>query len=218
VSAQRVLLLRHGRTAYNAEARFQGQTDIPLDDVGLGQAKRVADTLAGLLGDTPVHIVSSDLSRAAQTADAVAARFGVAVTPDPRLREISAGAWEGLLRHEIIAGWPDDHAAWRRGDPDVRIGGGESRVDAGIRAAAAITEAEAAMDGGALICVSHGGALRSGLFRLLGTPSWPWNALEGLRNAHWAEVQHLNRGWRLNCWNVGTPDVAPPPPADPGTV
>lgn len=75
MSATRVLLLRHGRTAYNAEARFQGQTDIALDEIGLGQAKRVADTLATELADGPVKIFSSDLSRAAQTAEPVAARL-----------------------------------------------------------------------------------------------------------------------------------------------
>jgi glucosyl-3-phosphoglycerate phosphatase len=206
VTAQRVLLLRHGRTTYNAEARFQGQLDIALDEVGVGQAKRVADTLALELAGEAVQIVSSDLSRAAQTAYAVATRLALAVRPEPRLREINAGEWEGLLRDEIIARWPDEYAAWRRGDPDVRIGGGESRVDAGRRAAAAITDAAEAIDGGTLICVSHGGSLRAAIFLLLGTPSWPWNALEGLRNAHWAELQKTGQGWRLSCWNLGTPN------------
>ena len=203
MTAERVLLLRHGRTTYNAEARFQGQTDIPLDEVGLAQAKQVAETLAAELSGGPVRVVSSDLSRAAQTADAVAARLAVVVTRDPRLREIYAGQWEGLLREQIVAQWPADYESWRLGDPKVRIGGGESRVDAGIRAAAAIREADAGMDGGTLICVSHGGALRAGMFLLLGTPSFPWNALEGLRNAHWAELANTSRGWRLSVWNVG---------------
>jgi len=204
VSAQRVILLRHGRTAYNAEARFQGQLDVPLDEVGLGQAKRVADTLASELTGGPVRVLSSDLSRAAQTAEVVAARLGTEVTLEPRLREIYAGQWQGLLREEIVAGWPENYAAWRRGDVDVRIGGGESRADAGLRASAAITEAAGSMDGGTLICVSHGGSLRSAIFLLLGTPSFPWNALEGLRNAHWAELQQTSRGWRLSVWNIGS--------------
>jgi probable phosphoglycerate mutase len=203
VSAERVLLLRHGRTAYNAEDRFQGQTDIPLDEVGLGQAKQVAETLAAELAGGPARIVASDLSRAAQTAEAVATRLGVEVATDPRLREIYAGHWEGLLRDEILAQWPDNYEAWRLGDPQIRIGGGESRFDAGVRTAAAIAEADEAMDGGTLICVSHGGALRAGMFLLLGTPSFPWNALEGLRNAHWAELRRTGRGWRLQVWNVG---------------
>jgi len=207
MTAERVLLLRHGQTAYNAEARFQGQLDISLDQVGLGQAKRVADALATELTGGPIRMLSSDLSRCVQTAEAVAARLAVDVTFDARLREIYAGEWEGLLREEIVAGWPEQYEAWRRGDPDVRIGGGESRADAGKRAAAVIAEADETMDGGTLICVSHGGALRAAIFRLLETPSFPWNAFEGLRNAHWAELQKTARGWRLCVWNIGSSAV-----------
>jgi len=205
VSARRVILLRHGQTAYNAEARFQGQLDVPLDEVGLGQAKRVADTLATeLAGSGPVRVLSSDLSRAAQTAEVMAARLGVDVAPEPRLREIYAGQWQGLLREEIVAGWPEDYRAWRRGDADIQIGGGESRAEAGLRASAAITEAAQSMDDGTLICVSHGGSLRAAIFLLLGVPSFPWNALVGLRNAHWAELQQTSGGWRLSVWNIGS--------------
>lgn len=203
MSADRVLLLRHGRTAYNATARFQGQLDVPLDDVGLGQAKKAADAIVAGIDGGPLRVVSSDLSRAAKTAEALAVRAGVDVVPDPRLREIHAGEWQGLFRDAIVAGWPEDYAAWKNGDADLRIGGGESRVDAGRRAAAAVDEAGRAMDGGTLVCVSHGGCLRAGVFELMGTPSWPWHALEGLRNAHWAEVQLVARGWRLSRWNVG---------------
>jgi broad specificity phosphatase PhoE len=201
MTARRVLLVRHGRTTYNAQARFQGQTDIPLDEVGLGQAKRTADSLAARLTGEPVRIVSSDLSRAQQTAQELADRLELTVTLDPRLREIFAGEWEGLVRDEIVASWPEDYDAWRRGE-NVRVGGGETRSEAAERAAEAIVEAEREMAGGTLVCVSHGGALRGAIFLLLGTPSWPWNALEGLRNAHWAELQNTDRGWRLSCYNV----------------
>lgn len=202
MTARRVLLVRHGRTAYNFEARFQGQTDIPLDEVGFGGAKRAAASLAILLDGGPARIVSSDLQRASKTAELIGERLGVEISLDRRLREIFAGEWEGLLRDEIVAGWPDDYQAWWRGDPEVEIGGGESRNQAGSRAAEAISELEAQMDGGTLICVSHGGALRAAIFLLLGTPNWPWNALEGLRNAHWAELHHTDRGWRLGSYNV----------------
>ena len=201
MSARRVLLLRHGRTAYNAETRFQGQTDIPLDDVGVRQAKQAAETLGALLEGRHVQVLSSDLQRAAQTAATIGTRLGVPVTLDPRLREIFAGEWEGQLREDIIAQWPDNYEAWRLGE-DVRVGGGETRSEAGARAAEAIAEVEKEMDGGTLLCVSHGGALRAAIFQLLGTPNWPWNALEGLRNAHWAELQHTQRGWRLSTYNV----------------
>jgi probable phosphoglycerate mutase len=203
MTAARVLLVRHGRTAYNAQDRFQGQTDIPLDEVGLSEAKRAAEALALLVDGDRVRIVSSDLQRAQQTAETIADRLGAAVSLDTRLREIFAGTWEGLLRDDIIADWPDDFAAWRRGDPNVRIGGGESRAQAGARAAEAITQLEQELDGGTLICVSHGGALRAAILLLIGTPNWPWHALSGLSNAHWAELRHTDRGWRLSSYNVG---------------
>ena len=203
MSAQRVLLVRHGRTASNFEARFQGQADVPLDEVGIGEAKRTAEALAILVDGGPVRIVSSDLQRASKTAEALGDRLGLEVTLDPRLREIFAGEWEGLLRDEIVARWADDYDAWWRGDPNVRIGGGESRTEAGARAAEAISELEAELDGGTLVCFSHGGALRAAIFLLLGTPNWHWNALEGLRNAHWAELHNTPRGWRLSSYNVG---------------
>jgi probable phosphoglycerate mutase len=196
-----VVLLRHGRTAYNAEARFQGQQDVPLDDVGLGQAKQAADALFLLLDGEPVKIISSDLKRASQTAAAVGARLGVSVSLDARLREIYAGEWEGLLREEIVASWPDNYEAWRLGE-DVRVGGGETRSEAGARAAAAIVEADRSMDGGTLVCVSHGGAMRSAIFLLIGVPDMPWKAFESFRNAHWAELANTSRGWRLGSYNV----------------
>jgi glucosyl-3-phosphoglycerate phosphatase len=194
-----VLLWRHGRTASNATGRFQGQEDIPLDDVGALQVKRAAEVLASSLAGSPVRIVSSDLSRAMSTAAALGDLLSVPVEPDPRLREVHAGAWQGLLKDEILAGWPAEYAAWRRGDPDVRLGGtGETRREAARRAAAAI-ETHTARTEGVLVCAGHGGTLRGAVFDLIGLPDMPWGAVEGLRNAHWAE---LTPGWRLARYNV----------------
>ncbi len=201
MSTRRVILLRHGQTTYNAEARFQGQTDVPLDEVGLKQAEVAGVRLAEILADQPVKIMSSDLRRASSTAEPLARLLGADVTPDPRLREIYAGQWEGLLREEIVAQWPDEYTAWHRGE-NVRVGGGETRSEAGARAVEAIVEAEKSMDDGTLVCVSHGGALRAAIFQLIGAEGWPWNGLEGLRNAHWSELQHTPRGWRLSSYNV----------------
>ncbi len=203
MSAARVLLWRHGQTDWNAEDRFQGQTDIPLNDTGRDQAKRAADRLAEHLGGDQVTIVSSDLSRALDTANELAGRLDVGVHLDPRLREIYAAGWEGLTRPEMEAGWPDDYARWLAGDPDVLQGGGESRRQAATRAVQAITEHDAGMTGGTLLCVAHGGCLRGAVFTLLGLDGWPWPAFEGLRNAHWAELRQTPRGWRLGAYNVG---------------
>jgi broad specificity phosphatase PhoE len=205
VTAGQVILWRHGRTAFNHESRFQGQLDTPLDEVGQEQARQGAALLAAEIADAgPVRIVSSDLARAWSTAAALSERIGVEVTPDQRLREVYAGRWEGLTRPEISASWPDDFAAWRRGD-DVRVGGGETRSEAAARAAECIRESDAATDGGTLVCVSHGAALRGAVFLLLGWSGSPWSSLEGLRNAHWARLQNLEGRWRLSGWNLGSP-------------
>ena len=201
MTASRVILLRHGRTTWNADARFQGQTDVPLDDVGVGQAQRTAGALYEQLVGTEVKLVSSDLSRAAQTARALAGRLHVEVELDERLREMSYGRWEGHTRDEVMLAWPEEFAAWRQGG-DLRITDGESRSEAAARCATAITEAEKAMEHGTLVCVSHGGTLRGAIFSLLDAPGLPWNAVEGLRNAHWAELQNTDRGWRLSRYNV----------------
>src|SRR5690349_8307102 len=90
VSPPRAAIWRHGRTAWTAEGRFQGQADPPLDDVGIAQARASAALLAGFPVTT---IISSDLQRAAQTADALSGRTGIPVVLDERLRERSLGHW-----------------------------------------------------------------------------------------------------------------------------
>ena len=218
MTAARVVLWRHGRTAYNHEHRFQGQLDIPLDDVGVAQAEAAAVLLAARLSGTgPVRLITSDLSRAWMTADALAARLGVVAERDPALREIFSGAWEGLSRDEIDARWPDDHAAWRRGE-DVRIGGGETRSEAARRTVNAILAAVADLDGGTLVAVSHGASLRGAVALLLGDPAAEGgegderhNPFAVLRNAHWAELEVLPGPWRLLAYNLGAPEVAMPP-------
>ncbi len=92
---RRVILLRHGRTEWNASGRFQGQLDSPLDAVGLAQAAAAGTALKPMRPDA---LVSSDLKRALDTAAVVGAECGLDVTVDQRLREIHLGAWQGLTR------------------------------------------------------------------------------------------------------------------------
>ena len=217
MSAAKVVLWRHGRTAYNHVRRFQGQRDIPLDDVGAAQAEVAAAALAArLAGTEPVRLITSDLSRAWMTADALARRLGVVAERDPALREIAAGAWEGLSSEEIDLRWAADHAAWRRGE-DIRVGGGETRSEAARRTADAVQAGVAGMATGALVVVSHGASLRGALALLLGAPApdgapeagWR-NPFAVLRNAHWAELEVMPGPWRLVAYNVGVMDA----PAD----
>ena len=197
MSADRLLLWRHGRTSYNHENRWQGQLDVPLDDVGRAQAVSTGAALAASFGPGPVFVASSDLSRASETA----AVLGLPVTLDVGLREVFAGEWQGLLRDEIAAKWPEELAAWRRGD-DVRPGGGESRSEVAERAAAAIRRLEAGAAGGTLVVVGHGAALRGAMTLLLGLPSAAWSTFDVLGNAQWADLRRRRSGWALRAYNA----------------
>lgn len=200
MTARRVVLVRHGRTAHNQNGIWQGQLDVPLDDVGVLQAKLAAPVLAAEAGGDggPVAVVSSDLSRAAGTAGAVADVLGVAVTLDERLRETYAGRWQGLTRAQIAAaGWAGEFESWRRGD-DVPAGGGERRTEVGARGAAAVREHADGLDGGTLVVVAHGGLLRVAILTLLGLEPARWGTLlGGLGNCEWARVAPADPSWRL---------------------
>jgi probable phosphoglycerate mutase len=202
VTAQRVVCWRHGRTAHNHGGIWQGQLDIPLDEVGSAQASRAAEVISGSLSPgAPLAVVSSDLVRASATAEALAALAGLPVRLEPRLREIDAGRWQGLTRAQIAeAGMGTDLQAWLTGD-DVRVGGGERRSEVAARGAAAVVEHAAALTGGTLVVVAHGGVLRGAILDLLGLPMQHWRAFGVLGNAHWAELVPGHSAWRLVAYN-----------------
>ena len=209
----RVYLWRHARTEHNRASVWQGQLDTELDDVGRRQATASARALAQRLDGAPFRLVTSDLRRAAATAAALTALTGVAAVPDPRLREVDAGLWEGLTRAEVeAAGMGPELAAWRRGE-DIPVGRtGERRSAVGRRGAAGITEHAAAVpEGGALVVASHGGVLRGSILALLDLDPDRWRLLGGLGNGRWAELLVETRGrtrgderrtWRLFAYNV----------------
>ncbi|RZL35234.1 MAG: histidine phosphatase family protein [Rubrivivax sp.] len=156
--ATRVILVRHGETAWNRATRIQGHTDIPLSELGLAQAQRLAEALA----DEPLAaIYSSDLSRARQTAEALARLQGLPVQIDVGLRERAFGRFEGLSWDEIAQRHPEDSLRWRRREPDFQVGGGESLVTFSARCLAAARRAIAAHPGESIAIVAHGGVLDS---------------------------------------------------------
>jgi broad specificity phosphatase PhoE len=106
-----LVLVRHGETDWNREGRWQGHSDTHLNELGREQARRVA----GELRDVDV-VYSSDLARSRETADVIAGALGLDVRLDPRLRERSFGAWEGLTVTEIEADFADAHARWLAGE------------------------------------------------------------------------------------------------------
>ena len=166
------------------------------------QARRAAALLAAL---EPVSIVSSDLRRAAATAAELAAVTGLTVTYDEGFRETFAGEWQGLTMNEIEQRYAADVERWDRGDPDVRPGGGETRLEVAARAVDAIRRALAAVpSGGTVVAVTHGGAARVAIGAMLGLPPTCWSVLGGLSNCCWSVLSEGRQGWRLIEHNAGT--------------
>jgi glucosyl-3-phosphoglycerate phosphatase len=206
----RAVLLRHGRTAWNAQRRFQGQADPPLDDVGRMQAYEVAALIASLQPDL---LVSSDAARAMRTAELVAAAAALPIRVEPRLRERSLGHWEGLTRDEVAAQYPDEFADWMAGR-DVSGRGGESREDVARRAVAAFAELP---EVGTAVLVTHSATAMALTTALLGLDQRV-HVLGPLANCHWSELTAEHHDgvrpiWRLRAHNVGSPGVVVPLPA-----
>ncbi|MGN9788304.1 histidine phosphatase family protein [Nonomuraea sp. ZG12] len=193
--SKRIVCLRHGQTLWNVEQRFQGHSDIQLNEQGIAQAARAASLLAAL---RPTHIVSSDLQRANDTALALGRLTGLDVAVDKDFRERGGGQWEGLTRAEIAERWPQEYVAWEAPD-------GEPVTEVAARVAAAMRRWAAKLDDdGLLVVASHGAALRLGICELLGLPQETWSAIGGLSNCSWSVLEQGRRGWRLLEHNAGT--------------
>lgn len=201
--ATRILAVRHGQTAWNADSRIQGHTDVALDAVGAWQAERLAQTL----GEQEIHaIYSSDLARARQTAAPLAARKGLPAQIDSGLRERAFGEFEGLSFAQIEQRWPDQSARWRRRDPEFGARGGEVLRAFRERAVAAVTRLALAHRGQCIALITHGGVLdllyREATRVALDAPrTWQvanasinrlLHSGEGLVLVGWADVGHLD--------------------------
>ncbi|GGM16191.1 histidine phosphatase family protein [Micromonospora yangpuensis] len=196
----RLIVWRHGNTDWNAASRVQGQTDVALNDLGREQARTAAPLLAALRPDA---IVASDLSRAADTAAALAAVTGLPVRTDARLRERHFGQWQGLLLTEVKQRFAAEHARWRAGDPDPGAGI-ESLDDLGKRLGTAFQEAADLVPGGTVVVATHGAGARQGCGHLLGWDHAVLRTVGSLQNCHWTELRHNDaRGWHLYAHNVG---------------
>jgi len=195
------VLWRHGQTAWNAERRFQGQSDIPLDPTGQAQAERAARLLAGLHPDS---IISSDLTRATTTAAPLGRLTGLSVLLDKDLRERHGGVWEGLTDAEIRERYPAEHATWTPPDGEPTVVVADRVAAALLRIATAVSEDIQTGGGGLGVVVSHGAALRLGVSRLLGLPEEVFGALGPLSNCSWSVVGQRRDRWRLLEHNAGT--------------
>ncbi|MEN9542943.1 MAG: hypothetical protein RJB54_445 [Actinomycetota bacterium] len=199
---QRVVLWRHGQTNWNIENRFQGHSDIPLNEVGLQQAEHAAPLLLAL---RPNKIISSDLMRAQQTAAALAKITALDVLIDAGLRETNGGNWEGKTGAENRAEDYDRFVNWLDGDDQPAGQTGERRSEIAHRAVSAIQSA-LHDDISTLIVVTHGGTARCILGKMLEMPMNQWSAIGGLSNACWSilESGHHRNGWVLVEHNSGS--------------
>ncbi len=152
----RIVAVRHGETAWNADSRIQGYIDIPLNDTGRWQARRLADALAYEALDV---IYASDLSRAFETAQAVARVQGRPVNVEPLLRERHFGAFQGRVFKDIEQQLPEQAERWRKRDPDFSPEGGESLRVFYERCVGAAERLAAAHPGQTLALVAHGGVM-----------------------------------------------------------
>ncbi len=151
-----LLLARHGETDWNRDGVWQGHADQPLNELGRRQSRELAARLAGV---ELAAIYSSDLRRALETAEIVAAARGLTVVADPSLREMDVGSWTGLTREQIAERFP------RVGYHD-----GETREAFQARVVSTVTRIARAHEGEQLLVVAHGGIVRAVQRHSLGEP------------------------------------------------
>ena len=199
-----LILLRHGRTEWNAERRIQGQAESQLDELGHAQAAAVAPVLAKL---SPAVLWSSDSHRARATAAYVASACGLTPTFDSRLREYSLGPREGMLHREFEGQAPEEFAQFKRGNWDAVVGA-EKRAEVAARMTEALAEVVAGVPpGGVALVVSHGAAIRTAVTALLGWPSEEALTLHGIDNCGWVVLRRSDPDapWRLYAYNRTVP-------------
>jgi probable phosphoglycerate mutase len=204
MSTSRICMIRHGETAWNAQGRVQGQTDVPLSPAGESQARAVRAALAGMRF---AALYASDLARVRQTAAPAAALLGLPVRLEPRLRERHYGKFETLTYVEARARLPEDYARFRAKDPDYDFGSGESLRSFYARAVACVAGIAARHAGEAVLVFTHGGVLEMVHRHAHGTGisaprdfeipnaalNWIEIGPEAWRVQSWAQVGHLER-------------------------
>jgi broad specificity phosphatase PhoE len=207
MTAGRLIVWRHGRTEWNLDGRMQGQADIPLDDIGLDQAREAAARLASL---APSRIIASDLQRTAATAGELARLTGLEVTYDADLREIDVGDWQGLTMDVVAEKYPEVAEVLATGElglRNIRRGTtGENLTEVAERFARAL---DRAVEGGrredTVVAVAHGLAARVGISHWLGVPFDHWGVFGGLSNCAWTSLLYGRNGrWRIEEWNAGS--------------
>lgn len=158
MSMTKVILVRHGQTIWNVEAKYQGHSDIELTKDGLEQAELVAKRLAS---EKISSVYASDLSRAFKTAETIASQHNLTVTAVPALREVKFGDWEGLTYGNIYNKWPEIMDGLFTKPDEIQIPGGETFRELKNRATKALEELVSKHPEETIVVVSHGGTIRT---------------------------------------------------------
>ena len=196
MSATRVIAIRHGETEWNRERRMQGSTDSVLSDLGWEQARALGRRLGAVAFDA---LYSSDLKRAHDTARCVADVTGHAIVLDSRLRERRFGVFEGLVRDEIKARYPEEYQRFRSLDPDWTVPGGESAREFFRRATECLGAIAAEHPRQTIVVVTHGLVLDS-LYRAAHAMSLDVPRGVELINASLNTFLFEAGAWRLERW------------------
>lgn len=162
-----IIIIRHGETEWNKTGRFQGHSDVPLSGEGRMQAEVLGRNLALNRVDA---IYASDLTRAMETAAPLAARFGLSIIPDPLLRELNFGAWEGRTFSDVNAEDPDAMKRFYNDPERVDIPNSEPFPNFQRRVAGRVREIVVQQRGKRVVIVSHGASIRILLADILGMP------------------------------------------------
>jgi broad specificity phosphatase PhoE len=205
--------MRHAETVDNAARVWQGHKDSDLSDRGREQVAAAAPHLAAY---EPALLISSDLRRAASTADAIAQLTDLEVRLDVRWREVHVGEWQGLHADEVRARYPEVLAALDRGEDVPKGVTGETRADVAKRTGAALRElVQELLPGETAVVVAHGASGRVAAAELIGLDQDISEGIfRGLDNCHWVEVVEAGRTevgrssperprWRISGWNLG---------------
>jgi len=193
----RVVVVRHGQTYWNVEARIQGHGDSDLTPEGVAQAEAIAARLA----DEPCDLlISSDLGRAHETAKRVAARNGRPIVLDPRLRERAFGVGEGMSYAELDRTYPGSFVRTGTVDADLAVPGGESRRQFHARVCSAFEDYAARHAGRNLVVVAHGGVLSS-LYRHVNGIALESVHPIPIANASYNRLAHDGSRWTIERWS-----------------
>lgn len=187
-------LIRHGETEWNRDGRWQGHADVPLTEQGRAQASQLARRMAAEA--LPLdRIYASDLTRAFDTAQQIAAAFDLPVHPLPELREIDVGSWSGLTRKQIVAQYPGALTTVFH-PPD-----GETREAFIERVGRALVALAAQHPGEHLAVVTHGGSVRGMIQYLSMLQGQAEPEVPQIGNTSITEVRLDEHGWRVVRFN-----------------